>query len=181
MRRPAHLQRYECRSLRLFQRSPTARERFSGRFVRIWSQEHGAYWRRSADGRSAGNGYTVSAEDAGVVPISAAIALTCHCGPEKDIWFEFVSARKVAAIVRMEGPGSARAWVVDLARAERDIEIADFIERYADAVDQGLRYGPNPLQHSEEVKGVLVTSYRGLASSIRAGLVEGGEMLEAAE
>jgi hypothetical protein len=57
-------------------------------------------------------------------------------------------------------------------RAERDLESADFIDRYADAVAGGLPFGPNRLQHPEPVRGPLLVALRGLASSFRAGLVD---------
>ena len=172
MRRPPHLKRYQCRSLRMFQRSAAARARFADRFVRIWAGEHGAYWRRGVDGRSAGNGYTVAREEAGIVPLPEALALTCHCGFEKDIWFEFVSARQAVRVLG-DREGGARGGVVDLARAERDLELADFVDDYAAAIERGLPLAQNPHVWPDEVRGLLVVFARGLASSIRAGLVEG--------
>lgn len=56
-------------------------------------------------------------------------------------------------------------------RAERDFEIAGFLDGYADHVEAGGTPA-NRLEHPEEIKGPLVVTLRGLASSIRAGLVE---------
>lgn len=57
----------------------------AGRKVRIWSGEHGAYWRQG------GCGYTDGcAEDAWVLPFEEAFATTRHCGPEKRIAYEAV-------------------------------------------------------------------------------------------
>lgn len=57
-------------------------------------------------------------------------------------------------------------------RAERDLESADFIDRYADAVENGLPFGPNRLRHPEEIRSPLLSALRGLASSFRAGIVD---------
>lgn len=57
-------------------------------------------------------------------------------------------------------------------RAERDIEIADHIDGYAGAVENGLPFGPNQLQHPPEIRGPLLAALRGLASSLRAGIVD---------
>jgi hypothetical protein len=57
-------------------------------------------------------------------------------------------------------------------RAERDLESADFIDRYADAVESGLPFGPNNLRHPDEVRAPLLAALRGLASSFRAGIVD---------
>ena len=53
--------------------------------VRIWSREHGAYWRPN------GNGYTQNPAWAGTWPLSSAWRATRHCGPEKRIEFELVA------------------------------------------------------------------------------------------
>lgn len=65
-----------------------------------------------------------------------------------------------------------RAQRRETIRAERDIESADFIDAYADAVERGLPFGPNRLRHPEEVRSPLLAALRGLASSFRAGLVD---------
>ncbi len=52
--------------------------------VRIYSGEHGAYWRE--DGR----GYTTDRSEAGVWWTSDALAATAHCGPEQKICLESV-------------------------------------------------------------------------------------------
>lgn len=93
MRRPAQFGRHDARSLRLFQRSPDKVGNFADAQVRIWSEEHRAYWRRSAAG--AGNGYTVHPDQAGIVALPHAFLLTRHCDPEKEIWFEFVRAAEL--------------------------------------------------------------------------------------
>ena len=54
--------------------------------VRIYSAEHGAFW------RGKGNGYTENANESDVIDISDAMARTCHCGPEKQI--QFVAAKE---------------------------------------------------------------------------------------
>jgi hypothetical protein len=51
--------------------------------VRIWSDEHRAYWRPN------GNGYVVERAGAGVFTVFEAYNRTAHCGPEKHIWFEW--------------------------------------------------------------------------------------------
>lgn len=57
-------------------------------------------------------------------------------------------------------------------RDTRDIEIAAFLEEHAAAVRNGLSISPNRMRYPEEIRGPLVTALNGLASSIRAGLVE---------
>lgn len=57
-------------------------------------------------------------------------------------------------------------------RHERDIQTAGFLDGYADAVEIGLSWGPNKLRHPPEIRALLTVALRGLASSIRAGLVD---------
>ena len=52
--------------------------------VRIFSREHGMYW------RCEGRGYTLRQDDAWVLPLYKAIEEVWSCGPEKMISFEFV-------------------------------------------------------------------------------------------
>lgn len=52
--------------------------------VRLWSWEHGAYW------RTGGSGYTTDRRSVGRWPFPEAYALVSHCGPEKRIAFELV-------------------------------------------------------------------------------------------
>lgn len=62
------------------------RERFLGKTVRIWSAEHRAWWRPN------GNGYTSQPDQAGLYDFADAYDATKHCGPEKQIAYEVVSA-----------------------------------------------------------------------------------------
>lgn len=55
-----------------------------------------------------------------------------------------------------------RAEIRTIAKAERDLEVAAFLDRFADQVDEGR--GTRACEVS--------TMARGLASSLRAGLVE---------
>jgi len=52
--------------------------------VRIWSRQWSAYWR---DGRA---GYTNQRDEAGTYTLSDAFNATSHCGPEKQIYFDFI-------------------------------------------------------------------------------------------
>ncbi len=52
--------------------------------VRIYSTEHGMYWRPNA------SGYTQCRVTAGVYSFTDAVKQTSHCGPEKGIEFEVV-------------------------------------------------------------------------------------------
>lgn len=58
---------------------------FLGRPVRIWSDEHRAYWREG------GAGYTAQPHQAGVYTFNDAYSRTRHCGPEKGIVYEIVT------------------------------------------------------------------------------------------
>ena len=53
--------------------------------VRIWSGEYQAYWRQSG-------GYVDDWEvvDPGIFTLEEAYGRTSHCGPEKEIFFEFL-------------------------------------------------------------------------------------------
>jgi len=53
--------------------------------VRIWSDEHRAWWRAECCG------YTIHGEAAGIYAFEDAWAATSHCGPEKRIVFEVVA------------------------------------------------------------------------------------------
>jgi hypothetical protein len=70
-------------SLRHFQRNPIVTLGQHGhKWVRIWSDEHRAYWRSTG-------GYVVDRAGAGVFTVFDAYNRTAHCGPEKKIWFEW--------------------------------------------------------------------------------------------
>lgn len=58
------------------------RAKLAGRQVRIWSDEHRAWWRAECCG------YTTQIEAAGTYTFEEAWAATSHCGPEKRIVFE---------------------------------------------------------------------------------------------
>jgi hypothetical protein len=58
-----------------------ARAAWCDRHVLIWSNEHGAYWRPSAQG------YTDDVNQAWVLPFPDAFEEVKHCGPEKRIEF----------------------------------------------------------------------------------------------
>ena len=61
------------------------RAKLAGKQVRIWSAEHGAFWRENRCG------YTIYRELAGVYLFEDAWLATNHCGPEKRISFEVCS------------------------------------------------------------------------------------------
>ncbi len=52
--------------------------------VRIWSNQWGAYW------RTARAGYSFLREEAGTYTFSDAFDATSHCGPEKQIYYDFI-------------------------------------------------------------------------------------------
>lgn len=60
---------------------------FMGRKVRIWSDEHRAWW------RAEGHGYTTVLERAGIYDYADARQRVWHCGPEKKILFERLPGR----------------------------------------------------------------------------------------
>jgi len=57
--------------------------------VRIWSAEHGMWWRPNR------SGYTSDIKRAGLYPFKDALASTDHCGREKAIQFERVTWREL--------------------------------------------------------------------------------------
>lgn len=59
-------------------------EKHAKRQVLIFSDQWGAYWR---SGRA---GYTYKKEDAGIYTFEDAFDATCHCGPEKFIYYKFI-------------------------------------------------------------------------------------------
>lgn len=68
-------------------RHPDKRESWAGRTVRIWSGEWKAFWRSNSAG------YTYETDSAGLYSFEDAWKATSHCGPEKKIKFELVSAQ----------------------------------------------------------------------------------------
>lgn len=89
------------RSLEHYKRNPHRVP--AGNTVRIWSDEHRAYW------RPGGGGYTVERVAAGTWAVQDAFAKTKHCGPEKRIWFETVRAGDTGEEARHE-----RHWHEDM-------------------------------------------------------------------
>lgn len=63
-------------------RWPTLKRHLEGKFVRIFSYEHGCYWRQNSAG------YTYRLEAAGIYTFDEAFKTTHSCGPEKGISFE---------------------------------------------------------------------------------------------
>lgn len=55
------------------------REWWARRNVRVWTQEHGAWWRPDAQG------YTDDDNQAWILDFPTAYERTKHCGPEKKI------------------------------------------------------------------------------------------------
>lgn len=62
------------------------RERWSRQRVRIWSAEHGVWWRPNCEG------YTIHEDAAGVYDFADAYDATKHCGPEKLISYYITGA-----------------------------------------------------------------------------------------
>ena len=59
--------------------------RHAKRMCRIWSDQWGAYWRENKCG------YTNDKGKAGVYSFEEAFKATSHCGPEKKIYYEFLT------------------------------------------------------------------------------------------
>lgn len=70
---------------------------FRGRHVRIWSAEHGCYWRPEAAG------YTQDKLEAGLYIFEDAVRRTHHCGPEKKIFYERLTHAEVKSIIEQRG------------------------------------------------------------------------------
>lgn len=68
-------------TLERLKRWPTLRAKYAGKMVRIWSNEHEAYWRAN------GAGYTTDGLEAGLYDFADAWARTHHCDPSKRITF----------------------------------------------------------------------------------------------
>jgi hypothetical protein len=93
MKRPHGFAPRTVISLRHFQRNPiTALGLHGHKWVRIWSDEHRAYW------RSGGSGYVVERAGAGVFTCFDAYHRTSGCGPEKKIWFEWHKPDEILAL-----------------------------------------------------------------------------------
>lgn len=75
------------RSLRAMKRKggEKTKAKMAGTRVRIWSGEHGAWW------RTGGAGYTIRDSEGGVWDFEDAFMRTQHCGPEKQIWYVAVA------------------------------------------------------------------------------------------
>jgi hypothetical protein len=69
------------------QRWPGLLRRYAGTYVRIWSNEHEAYWRANA------SGYCTDGLEAGVYAFEDAWERTKHCDPEKRITFRFANTK----------------------------------------------------------------------------------------
>ena len=73
-------------------RWPGLQDRWQRREVRIWSEEHRAFWRPD------GKGYTSDPSQAWKLPFEGAFAVTKHAGPEKQIRFRRLLYDEVRAI-----------------------------------------------------------------------------------
>jgi hypothetical protein len=106
--------------------------------VRIWSDEHGAYWREG------GCGYTIHAPGAWLLPLSEAERQTAHCGPEKKIVLE--PATDIATL-------AAQRAAEAMERAERvgrGLELNDvacFLEGWAKKGPPGWQHAARTLAH----------------------------------
>lgn len=58
--------------------------------VLVWSAQWGAYWREMRVG------YTSDPRQAGIYSLLEAYEATSHCGPEKQIFFEFLRSEPIA-------------------------------------------------------------------------------------
>lgn len=75
-------------SLVRLQRWPALMRHWDNCMVRIYSEEHGAYWRPE------GAGYTCDGLEAGVYVFEDAFKCTRHCGPEKRIVYRLADAQQ---------------------------------------------------------------------------------------
>lgn len=73
---------------------------------------------------------------------------------------------------RKRTPRRTFAQVRQEAVKERDRQTAAFLNGYARCLEHGLSV--NRRRHPEEIREPLIDALRGLASSIRAGLVDDG-------
>jgi len=121
--------------------------------VRIYSGEHGAYWRPN------GHGYTNDRRDAWVLPKLQARKITYHCGPEKMIRLEPVVdgdvpetlesylTRQWAWSERTFGPGRRTLGILTHIRKELEeivdnpTDLSEWIDVIMIATDGFLRHG----------------------------------------
>lgn len=83
---------WSTESLERIKAHPQLVEAWLDQKVRIWSDEHKAYWRDPS-------GYTPYPAQAGVFPFPEAWKKTRHCGPEKKIFYKLVfTAGEVADV-----------------------------------------------------------------------------------
>ncbi len=73
-----------------FLRWPSLRAKWSGKRVRIYSNEHEAYWREN------GAGYTTDGLESGVYLFEDAWKRTAHCGPEKRITYHLENIHRLS-------------------------------------------------------------------------------------
>ena len=85
-----HLLEKGLLSLKAIKDNPSLLESMGNPMCRIYSAEWGYYWRPK------GAGYG-SQSEAGMYSFQNAYMTTKHCGPEKQIWYEFAENAEVAA------------------------------------------------------------------------------------
>lgn len=102
--------------LRNFQNYPDRAVKYAGQPVRIWSGEHGCYWRPNSQG------YTRERADAGRYVFQDALLETRHCDPSKRISFEFIQPGDTGEQARPESEwhedfGSVLWWFFPMTEA----------------------------------------------------------------
>ncbi|SDZ95997.1 hypothetical protein [Marinobacterium iners] len=74
-------------SLDAIKACPEIKHHFQGMSCRIYSSQWGYYWRANASGYG-------RKEEAGIYSFEDALSHSHHCGPEKGIWYEFITGAK---------------------------------------------------------------------------------------
>lgn len=135
-------------------------------WVRIFSGEHGAYWRPDGDG------YTEHIGEAWVLPREEAIKHTQHCGPEKMIELRPVSDPDVPPENRMQHP-KVPLFIAELVETFKAMGATNYLSIGLDNPDIGpleltiqRRHGKTAAQLKDEAESRVKSLSQQLADEL---------------